>query len=143
MFAIAKTFRFSAAHHLPDLPEGHKCRTPHGHNYSVTLVVAADHLDDYGFVIDYGDLAPFRDFLDRVLDHGDLNDPDTAAGNWWANLSGGPAAGQPSAERLAFHLFHAAQILLEGVGIHTVVVQETPNTLAAYSPTGLPLLWTA
>lgn len=34
-------FRFEAAHSLPNVPEGHKCKRVHGHSYQVELVVAA------------------------------------------------------------------------------------------------------
>ena len=70
---ISKTFGFAAAHHLPALPEGHKCRRPHGHNYTVTLVLAATRLDDREMVLDYGELAPVRAWIGKTLDHRDLN----------------------------------------------------------------------
>lgn len=35
MYRIGKRFMFEAAHHLPDLPEGHKCARLHGHSYTV------------------------------------------------------------------------------------------------------------
>ena len=28
---LVKDFRFEAAHYLPNVPEGHKCRRMHGH----------------------------------------------------------------------------------------------------------------
>ncbi|MBW2731333.1 MAG: 6-carboxytetrahydropterin synthase [Deltaproteobacteria bacterium] len=37
-------FCFEAAHSLPNVPEGHKCRRIHGHSYVVEVVV----LDDSG-----------------------------------------------------------------------------------------------
>ncbi|MFD2422426.1 6-pyruvoyl trahydropterin synthase family protein [Amycolatopsis pigmentata] len=71
---IGKTFEFSASHELWLLPETHKCRRNHGHNYVVTLELAADRLDEYGFVTDFGDLAPFGDYLKSNFDHHRLND---------------------------------------------------------------------
>lgn len=35
MIRIAKTFDFDAAHWLPFVPDGHKCRRMHGHTYRV------------------------------------------------------------------------------------------------------------
>lgn len=42
MYRIGKLFRFEAAHHLSDLPEGHKCARLHGHSYTVEISVATD-----------------------------------------------------------------------------------------------------
>lgn len=39
--SICRTYRFEAAHHLPMLPETHKCHRLHGHNYKVEMVRAA------------------------------------------------------------------------------------------------------
>lgn len=73
-FTIEKTFAFSASHELRNLPEGHQCRRNHGHNYAVTLTVTAAELDEFGMVTDFGDLAPFGEFLRTKLDHRLLND---------------------------------------------------------------------
>jgi 6-pyruvoyltetrahydropterin/6-carboxytetrahydropterin synthase len=56
------------------LPDGHTCRRNHGHNYLVTLTVTADGLDEFGFVTDFGDLAPFQGYLQDQFDHRCLND---------------------------------------------------------------------
>ncbi|MEV6525029.1 6-carboxytetrahydropterin synthase [Longispora sp. NPDC051575] len=69
---IGKDFTFSAGHHLPSLPDGHKCRTPHGHNYTVTACLTGK-LVPPGFVTDFADLAPFKAYLDTTVDHKDLN----------------------------------------------------------------------
>ena len=50
-FTISKRFSFSASHALTAVPEGHKCRRTHGHNYEVEVVCAADELDERGMVI--------------------------------------------------------------------------------------------
>ena len=71
---IAKQFQFDAAHHLPSLPPGHKCRRPHGHTYRVTVCLGASLLSGPGFVTDFADLAPLKEFLDTRLDHQDLNE---------------------------------------------------------------------
>ena len=36
---IWKEFSFDAAHLLPNVPEGHKCRRLHGHTYTVRIYV--------------------------------------------------------------------------------------------------------
>jgi 6-pyruvoyltetrahydropterin/6-carboxytetrahydropterin synthase len=74
-FTISKAFELSGvSHELRLLPEGHQCRRNHGHNYVVTLTLTADRLDRYGFVTDFGELAPFGDYLKARFGHRLLND---------------------------------------------------------------------
>lgn len=71
---IYKIFTFEAAHHLPNVPEGHKCKRLHGHSFEVTLTVTGPVDDTSGWVIDFADVkAAFKPTLDR-LDHYYLND---------------------------------------------------------------------
>jgi 6-pyruvoyltetrahydropterin/6-carboxytetrahydropterin synthase len=73
-FTIAKSYELNGvSHELTLLPEGHKCRRNHGHNYVVTVALTADGLDGFGFVTDFGELRPFAEYLD-VFDHRRLND---------------------------------------------------------------------
>ena len=71
---IAKQFTFDAAHHLPQMPEGHKCRQLHGHTYRLEVqIVGRVHGID-GLVLDYADLAAaVRPVLEEV-DHRNLNE---------------------------------------------------------------------
>jgi len=74
-FTISRSFELNGvSHELDRLPEGHKCRRNHGHNYVVTVTLTAEQLDDYGFVTDFGELAPFEDYLKSSYDHRLLND---------------------------------------------------------------------
>lgn len=126
MYVIGKTFRFAAAHHLPEMPPGHKCRNIHGHNFTVTLVLAHEHLTDHTQMVrDYGDLAQVKAWIDHTLDHHSLNE----------------VLPQPTAEVLAKYVFDSWALLYSE--LHTVVVQETPGTMAAYSPHPQPIVWTA
>jgi 6-pyruvoyltetrahydropterin/6-carboxytetrahydropterin synthase len=71
---LRKTFQFEAAHLLPHLPEGHKCRRLHGHSFMVDVVVAGECDPRLGWVMDYADIkAAFRPFWEQ-LDHYYLND---------------------------------------------------------------------
>jgi 6-pyruvoyltetrahydropterin/6-carboxytetrahydropterin synthase len=54
---LVKTFRFEAAHSLPNVPEGHKCSRLHGHSYRIDVHVT-------------GSPDPVLD----ELDHRNLND---------------------------------------------------------------------
>lgn len=88
-FTIAKSYELDGvSHELSLLPEGHKCRRNHGHNYEVTLTLTAEGLDGFGFVTDFGELRPFRRYLDS-FDHRRLNDV---------------VAFHPTSELLAHHL---------------------------------------
>ncbi len=73
MFRISREFKFAASHQIEMLPDDHKCRRLHGHNYKVQLVLESSDLDSNGFVKDYGELKEFKAEVDR-LDHRHLND---------------------------------------------------------------------
>lgn len=115
MFEISKTFRFSAAHHLPGVPEGHKCRRVHGHNYTLTVRLRAAELRG-GMVRDYGELQPVADWLGMLFDHRDLNE----------------ALPNPTAEVLAHAVFD--RFKGEFPELYAVTVSETPGTTATYVP---------
>lgn len=68
------SFGFSAGHELRLLPPGHGCARNHGHNCTVALTLSADALDEHGFVTDFGDLAPFGEYLTTTFDHRLIND---------------------------------------------------------------------
>lgn len=89
MFRIGKSFTFESAHHIPGLPEGHKCGGLHGHSYTVTITLEREELVKPGFVTDFGDLAPFKRYIKARLDHKDLNEVLEIA---------------PTSELLAWHL---------------------------------------
>lgn len=118
-WTIEKDFAFSASHCLTGLREGHPCARMHGHNYVVRVRLANSYLNAQGFVLDYGDLAPFGRWVDEHLDHRHLNDAL-------------PALPNPTAEHLAAAL--AAQVrglLMVPVGAAIAVgVSETPKTWA-------------
>ena len=121
-YRIAKQFHFSASHTLEGLPEGHPCARLHGHNYVVWLELESDSLDEFGFVVDYGKLGEFKDWLDETFDHQHLNHV--------LNF-------QPSAENLARYFYlHARRMLFaqddELRRVCAVRVSETPKTWAEY-----------
>lgn len=70
---IAKRFTFDAAHHLPAMPDGHKCRRPHGHTYEVELVLRGQ-VQPSGILVDYGAIAEAWQPIHDALDHRNLND---------------------------------------------------------------------
>lgn len=70
---ICRTYRFESAHHLPLLPEGHKCKNLHGHNYRVDIVMRGA-LDPRGFVKDFAEIDAEIMPLIKKLDHRILNE---------------------------------------------------------------------
>jgi 6-pyruvoyltetrahydropterin/6-carboxytetrahydropterin synthase len=68
--------RFEAAHFLPRVPEGHRCRRVHGHSYLVTVVIEGPVDPDSGWVVDYYDLQAAITPVVGALDHRLLNDLD-------------------------------------------------------------------
>lgn len=74
MFRIGKAWTFDAAHRLDGLPPGHKCARLHGHTWRVEVILHYVSLTPPGFVVDFGELAPFGAYLKAELDHRCLND---------------------------------------------------------------------
>jgi 6-pyruvoyltetrahydropterin/6-carboxytetrahydropterin synthase len=71
---IYKKFSFEAAHLLPNVPEGHKCRRLHGHSFHVTVYVDGPVDPREGWVMDFADIKKaFKPILDQ-LDHYYLNE---------------------------------------------------------------------
>lgn len=69
---ISRTYRFESAHHLPLVPEGHKCKNMHGHNYRVDVVLRG-LVDGRGFVRDFAEIDAEVIPLVQTLDHRVLN----------------------------------------------------------------------
>ena len=117
MFIISKQFHFSASHTIEGLPEDHPCGRLHGHNYIVELVFAAEKLNSVGFVVDFGELKPFKKIIDDELDHRHLNDvldcPTTS-------------------ENIALYLYNRVKDIWPQ--IRSVRVSETPKVWAEYLP---------
>jgi 6-pyruvoyltetrahydropterin/6-carboxytetrahydropterin synthase len=126
MYRIGKVFRFEAGHSLPHLPEGHKCRRPHGHSYQVEVILESEELDENGFVVDYAQLDQFKKWIDLNVDHRDLNKivaPTTAEylARWfWERLN-------------SFNLLANPETNPEA-RIICVRVKETENTFAEFIP---------
>lgn len=113
MITVSREYEFSAAHSLPMVPEGHKCRGVHGHNYRVvvTFIGRGMHggLDDRGFVADFAEIDAKLDPLLSLLDHKNLND----------------VIYNPTAEMIAVWI-------ASGCGADVVRVYETPTCWAEF-----------
>ncbi|WED22193.1 6-carboxytetrahydropterin synthase QueD [Vibrio sp. JC009] len=118
MYRIRKSFQFCASHQLQGLPEDHPCTRLHGHNYEVIVELASETLNSTGFVRDYRELSPLKEYIDNNLDHQHLNDV--------------LGADNTTAERIAKHLYTWCSERWPEVC--AVAVSETPKTWAEYRP---------
>lgn len=65
---ITKTYTdFPAGHRQPS-HKGH-CRYVHGHNYDFVIEFGCTHLDENGFIVDFGDIGYVKDWLNYWFDH--------------------------------------------------------------------------
>lgn len=115
MFIISRSFTFSAAHHLTLVPEDHKCRRPHGHNYKVILEAQAEKLDRAAMVVDYARLDICAEVVRAAYDHRDLNEILSV---------------ETTAEMLAFEIYMSAQVLVPQ--ICAVTVSESDRSTATF-----------
>ncbi len=84
---IAKSFTFDAAHYLPNVPDGHKCKNLHGHTYKVEIELDGPVEPHTGFVMDFGELKTVVKPLIDLLDHSFLNDIEGLENSTAENLS--------------------------------------------------------
>jgi len=71
---LFKDFMFEAAHHLPNVPAGHKCGRLHGHSFLVRLEITGEVDAHTGWIMDFAELkAAFKPIYDQ-LDHYYLNE---------------------------------------------------------------------
>ena len=118
MYKISKQFSFSASHALFNLADGHPCSRLHGHNYEVTIHLRLRELNEAGFVVDYKSLGFVKEFIDKTLDHRNLNEI-------MAPLN-------PSSENIAKMLYDVFKPQLPQ--LYAVEISETPKTSAIYEP---------
>lgn len=113
---------FAAAHALRGY--GGACERKHGHNFTVTAVVAVASLDEVGLSVDFKEVAGFlREVLEK-LDHQDLNElPAFLSAN-------------ATAENIATYIYGELEPRLSrpGVRIARVTVEESPKYAASYLP---------
>lgn len=114
---IAREFTFEAAHHLPNVPSGHKCGRLHGHSYRVAIRVAGVVGEETGWVQDFGDLKSAWAPLDERLDHRYLNEV--------------PGLENPTSERLAIWIWN--ELIAELPGLSEVSVKETCTSEVRYA----------
>ena len=113
---LFKIFQIEAAHYLPNVPEGHKCRRMHGHSFRIEVHVSGEVDPELGWVMDFADLkAAFRPLYDQ-LDHRCLNDIEGLE--------------NPTSENLARWIWR--RLKPELAGLKAIVVQETCTSGCRY-----------
>lgn len=112
---IFKEVTFDAAHFLPQLPEGHKCRDLHGHTYRLRIWLKGKP-DEVGWVMDFSEVKKILMPVIDQLDHKVLN-----------NVEGLP---NPTCELVAVWIWNKlkpAMVLLSKVELY-----ETPSSGVVY-----------
>ena len=71
---IFKVFSIEAAHQLPNVPSGHKCKRLHGHSFRVEIHVDGDVGRESGWVMDFAQIGNAFQPIFAQLDHNHLND---------------------------------------------------------------------
>jgi 6-pyruvoyltetrahydropterin/6-carboxytetrahydropterin synthase len=119
---LVKDFRFEAAHFLPNVPEGHKCRRVHGHSFRGEIAVRGPVDPHLGWVIDFADLRQAVEPLVDRLDHYLLNDIEGLE--------------NPTAELLAVWIWRSLAPQLRQ--LHRVTIEETCTSRCHYfGPDGI------
>ena len=114
---LFRVFQIEAAHFLPNVPEGHKCRRMHGHSFRIEVHVSGPLGEKTGWVMDVADLKrAFKPQYDQ-LDHHCLNAIDGLE--------------NPTSENLAQWIWQ--RLKPELPGLSKVMVQETCNAGCIYS----------
>ena len=113
---IGRTYRFESAHHLPLVPEGHKCKNMHGHTYRLRVLLEGDPDPQFGWVMDFAELkAIMQPVLDKI-DHKLMNEL--------------PGLENPTCEHIAIWLWNQLKPSLPK--LTRIELHETPTTGAIY-----------
>jgi 6-pyruvoyltetrahydropterin/6-carboxytetrahydropterin synthase len=113
---IFKEFSIEAAHWLPNVPEGHKCRRLHGHSFHIEIHVAGPLDERLGWVMDFGDIKDAFRCIEDQLDHRCLNEV--------------PGLENPTSENLARWIW--TRLREELPALSRIVVRETCTSGCIY-----------
>lgn len=113
---IFKEFAIEAAHWLPHVPEGHKCRRMHGHSFHIEIYAEGALDEKLGWVMDFAELKEAFRTIDDQLDHRCLNEI--------AGLE------NPTSENLARWIWDRMKPTLPGLS--KIVVRETCTSGCVY-----------
>ena len=113
---LVKDFRFEAAHYLPNVPEGHKCRRMHGHSFRGEVAVRGPVDPHVGWLMDFADLKRLIDPIVARLDHYVLNEVDGLA--------------NPTSESVAVWMW--GRLKPDLPQLHRVTIEETCTSRCSY-----------
>ena len=124
-WTLSKTFKFEAAHHLPN--HDGKCRRLHGHSWVGKLIIGGAKLHTSGpkedMLMDYKDMgAAIGPLVENYLDHYDLN-VTTGLRN-------------PTSEAIARWIYERIHASHPAMPIICVVINETCTSECIYYPHG-------
>ena len=115
---IIKEYRFEAAHLLPNVPEGHKCRRLHGHSFRFEVVLSGEADPHTGWLMDFGEIgAHVKPLVSAYLDHHYLNEV--------------PGLENPTSEEIAMWLW--ARLKPSLPLLSRIVVHETCTSRCEYA----------
>lgn len=114
---IYKEFTFDSAHRLPNVPEGHKCGSVHGHTFVLKVYVSGKIDKHTGWVIDFAEIKKICKPLVDKLDHKYIND-----------ING---LENPTSENIAVWFWE--KIKPEIPGLFKIELLETPTSGVVYS----------
>jgi 6-pyruvoyltetrahydropterin/6-carboxytetrahydropterin synthase len=113
---LVRDFRFEAAHLLPSVPEGHKCRRLHGHSFRGEIAVRGPIDPATGWLIDFAELGAALKPIVARLDHYYLNEI--------------PGLENPTSERVAIWIWNEIRPSLPC--LFRVTVEETCSSRCNY-----------
>jgi 6-pyruvoyltetrahydropterin/6-carboxytetrahydropterin synthase len=113
---ITRTYTFEAAHRLPRVPAGHKCKRLHGHHYVLVVEVGGAIDPAKGWAMDFAEVDHVVKPLVQRLDHHLLNEV--------------PGLENPTAETIVQWI----SARLAALPLVSLVLNETPRSQAKWVP---------
>lgn len=114
---IYREFAFDAAHFLPNVPPGHKCKDIHGHTYHIRIYIQGSPDKNLGWIIDFKEL---KNLITPVIDEVDHH-----------LINNVPGLENPTAENLTIWFWQKLKPLFPSLS--RIELKETPNTGVIYS----------
>jgi 6-pyruvoyltetrahydropterin/6-carboxytetrahydropterin synthase len=113
---LYKEFTFDSAHFLPNVPEGHKCRSIHGHTYRLRVWLKGKPDPQLGWIIDFAELKKIIKPVVAELDHKLMN-----------NI---PGLENPTCELIAVWIWNQLKPALPAMA--RIELHETPTSGVIY-----------
>ncbi|WP_409477320.1 6-pyruvoyl trahydropterin synthase family protein [Pseudobdellovibrio sp. HCB154] len=115
-FELKSHFQIESARFLPLLPEGHPCKSMHGHSFKIILTLRGPLDPKVGWVQDYHEINEVMRPLLSEIDHRVLNEV--------------KGLENPTSELLAVWIYDRTKAKLPL--LKSVTIMETPTTECTY-----------